>query len=108
MDLDRGGVAARERRPVDICEESNAATADLQDPAEITSKLQPFLDELKALDAPDELKSAQDDFVSISQQQQTALEAGDLKQATSLIPDSNVAGSKMGAPGCAGSSTSSG
>src|SRR5882757_6539925 len=83
-----------------ICKDGTAALNGVNDIKQFGPKIQPFLDKIKALKAPDELKSAQSDFVSITEQQIAAANAGDAKKLQSLQGPSDAAGSKMGAPGC--------
>jgi len=88
-----------------LCSQGEAAVkaANLgpSDLAKFGQIIQPYVDRLKALKAPDELKSAQSDFVSISEQQIDAANKGDDKTVESLSAQSDAAGSKMGAPACA-------
>jgi hypothetical protein len=72
-------------------------------------------DKLAGLKAPDQLKSSQDEFVSLADQQitiakkaSTAAKAKDqagyvsaIKELQALSPKSNAAGSKLGAAACA-------
>jgi hypothetical protein len=80
-----------------ICKDGNEAVQKLTDPSQIGPTIQPFIDKIKDLKAPDELKSAQDEFVSITQQQ---IDAPTPKAAQALQSASDAAGSKMGAPDC--------
>jgi hypothetical protein len=87
-----------------ICKDGTDAVNKLPKSAngsDFADAIQPYVDKIKALKAPDELKSAQDDFVSISEEQAAAGRAGDFKKVQSLGAASDAAGSKMGAPACA-------
>jgi hypothetical protein len=87
-----------------ICKDGNAAVAKLDDSAslkEFGAAIQPYVEKIKDLKAPDELKAAQSQFVSISEQQIVAANAGDVKKLQELGPQSDEAGSQMGAPTCA-------
>lgn len=84
-----------------ICKDGKAALANVKSAPEFATTVQPFIDKIKDLKAPDELRSAQADFVSISEQQVAAAKANDIPKVQSLEPASDAAGSKMGAPDCA-------
>jgi hypothetical protein len=87
-----------------ICKDGNEAVAKLDQSATLKdfgAAIQPYVDKIKDLKAPDELKAAQTQFVSISEQQIAAANAGDAKKLQELGPQSDQAGSQMGAPTCA-------
>jgi hypothetical protein len=87
-----------------ICKDGNAAVDKLGPSADLKqfgAAIQPYVEKIKALKAPDELKAAQSQFVSISEQQIVAANAGDAKKLQELGPQSDQAGSQMGAPTCA-------
>jgi hypothetical protein len=87
-----------------ICKDGTDAVNQLDKSADLTTfanTIQPFVDKIKDLKAPDELSDAQDEFVSLSEEQIDAAKAGDIKKLQELQPQSDAAGSKMGAPECA-------
>ncbi len=84
-----------------ICVDGSAAIKDAKTVDEFASTIEPYIQKIEDLDAPDDLKSAQSDFISISREQVAAYKAGDAKKGNQLGAESDKAGAAMGADECA-------
>lgn len=86
-----------------ICLDGEAAIKDAKTADEFATLIEPYIQKIEDLDAPDDLKSAQEDFVSFSRQQVEAIKANDAKKMSHLGAESDKAGAAMGADECANS-----
>lgn len=84
-----------------ICVDGEAAIKDVATRDEFATVIEPFIQKIEDLEAPDDLKSAQEDFVSLSREQVAATKAGDDAKAKELSVESDKAGVAMGADQCA-------